>query len=141
MFIYQFQHLLLQLSRHRLLRCYLDNGDAAQARQLLDKYSSDTYSCCAYSRVLIEHIALSLEEEDASEEKRDQMMKQGETHCTIHSPLRKLLSDQIVLPLLPRSCGGEPIHHLGSGVPRRIRGLREALGAAADGPSLQHRAW
>lgn len=56
-------------ARQRLLRCYLDLGEAALARDLLDRYPDDPYCCFAYSRVLIECIALMLEEEDASEEK------------------------------------------------------------------------
>ncbi len=71
-----------QLSRHRLLRCYLDKGEALKARQLLDKYSSDNSSCFAYSRALIEFIALSLGESDASETVRDEMLARGEhEHC------------------------------------------------------------
>ncbi len=67
-----------QLSRHRLLRCYLDKGDALLARQLMDKFPADRSSCFSYSRALIEFIALSLEESDASEEVRDEAMRKGE---------------------------------------------------------------
>lgn len=55
-------------ARHRLLRCYLDMGEAGEARALLDRFADDTYCCMIYSRALIECISMMLEEEDASEE-------------------------------------------------------------------------
>jgi hypothetical protein len=58
-------------ARHRLLRCYLDLGEAGHARALLDRFPSDAHCCMVYSRALVELVALQLEEADASEDKAD----------------------------------------------------------------------
>eukprot|EP01036_Dinobryon_divergens_P030460 gene30460-39705_t len=53
------------LARHQLLRCYLDQGEAGKARQLLDKVPSDSSSCFSFSRALIEHISWTVLHEPA----------------------------------------------------------------------------
>ena len=58
-------------ARHRLLRCYLDLGEAGHARALLDRFPADAHCCMVYSRALVELIALQLEEDDASEDAAD----------------------------------------------------------------------
>lgn len=64
-------------ARHRLLRCYLDMAEAGEARAILDKYPEDPYCCFAYSRALIECIALLLEESDASVDLVDDALNKG----------------------------------------------------------------
>lgn len=66
-----------------MLRVHLDQGDSLKARQLLEKYPDDNYSLFAYSRALIEFIALSLGESDASEIVRDAALMNGKPllHC------------------------------------------------------------
>ena len=66
-----------QFARHRLLRCYLDQAEAGEARALLDKYPDEPYCCFAYSRALIECIALLLEESDASVDLVDAALTKG----------------------------------------------------------------
>ena len=74
-------HILLnfyyQFARHRLLRCYLDQAEAGEARALLDQYPNEPYCCFAYSRALIECIALLLEETDASVDLIDAALTKG----------------------------------------------------------------
>jgi hypothetical protein len=65
----------------------LDLGEAALARDLLDRYPDDPYCCFAYSSVLIECIALMLEEEDASEENVEAALKKGTNYLR---PIRQL---------------------------------------------------
>jgi hypothetical protein len=60
-----------------LLRCYLDSAEAGKARALLDEYPEDPYCCFAYSRALIECIALLLEESDASVDLIDEALSKG----------------------------------------------------------------
>lgn len=69
---------MFQLIRHRLLRVHLDVGDCLKARQLLEKHPEDSYSPFAYSRVLIEFMALSFEESGVSEETRDDALMKGD---------------------------------------------------------------
>lgn len=45
----------------------MDEGDAAQARALLDRFHDDKSIPFAFSRALIEHIAILLDEPDSSE--------------------------------------------------------------------------
>ena len=70
-------HITPQFARQRLLRCYLDESDAGQARALLDQYPEDPYCCFAYSKALIECIALLLEESDASVDLVDAALTKG----------------------------------------------------------------
>jgi hypothetical protein len=62
----------------------LDRGEALLARTLMDKHPNDTYSCFAYNRMLIEFIALSLGESDASEKVRDEALKKGDFSSNLH---------------------------------------------------------
>lgn len=67
--------------KHQLLRIYLDMGFADSARDILDKNLDDKHSLFVYSRPFIEHIALLLDEEDASTTVRDELlMKAYETN-------------------------------------------------------------
>jgi hypothetical protein len=69
------------LVRHQLLRIYLDMGFADRAREILDNNLHDKHSLFTYSRPFIEHIALLLDEEDASTTVRDELlMKAYETN-------------------------------------------------------------
>ena len=58
----------MQKARQSLLRCYFDSGDSANVRATLDQFSDDVSVPFSFGRVLLECIALMLEEEDASEE-------------------------------------------------------------------------
>ena len=60
-----------------MLRCYLDQAEAGEARALLDQYPNEPYCCFAYSRALIECIALLLEETDASVDLIDAALTKG----------------------------------------------------------------
>jgi hypothetical protein len=55
----------------------LDSAEAGKARALLDEYPEDPYCCFAYSRALIECIALLLEESDASVDLIDEALSKG----------------------------------------------------------------
>ena len=69
---------IFKLARHQLLRCYLDQGEAGKARQLLEKIPTDSTSCFAFSRALIEHISCTvLQEPGSSETLRDAELVKG----------------------------------------------------------------
>lgn len=70
----------------------MDMAEAGQARAILDKYEQSEKvpssvpvseyqhppsACFAYCRALIEHIAVMLEEDDASEETKDALLGKG----------------------------------------------------------------
>ena len=74
----------MKLARHQLLRCYLDQGEAGKARQLLDQWgpSDSSSSCFSFSRALIEHISWTvLQEPGSSEALRDEELAKGEDMC------------------------------------------------------------
>lgn len=74
-----FRNSSFQFAKHRLLRCYLDSAEAGEARALLDSYPEEPYCCFAYSRALIECIALLLDEGDASVDLIDAALAKGTT--------------------------------------------------------------
>ena len=90
-YILKFIHLFLslcvvKLARHQLLRCYLDQGEAGKARQLLDKVPSDSSSCFSFSRALIEHISWTvLHEPGSSEALRDAELAKGGVCSSLHT--------------------------------------------------------
>ena len=61
-------------ARYHLLRVYLDLADAENARKLLDSYPEDKHCCFVYTRALIEHISLLLNETGSSVDLRDQRL-------------------------------------------------------------------
>jgi hypothetical protein len=65
------------MARHHLLRCYLDDADAENARELLEKFPDDRFCCFIYSKALIEYISVQLAEHGTCEEKRDAILYEG----------------------------------------------------------------
>ena len=53
-------------ARHSLLKCYMDRAEAENARSLIDKYPEDSSASFLFTKALIEHISLILEEPGAS---------------------------------------------------------------------------
>lgn len=60
-----------------LLRCYFDSGDAANARAVLERFPDDVSVPFCFGRVLLECIAVMLEEEDASQALVVQAIEKG----------------------------------------------------------------
>ena len=61
-------------TRHCLLRCYMDNADAIKARSLIDRYPHDATANFLFTKALIEHISLTLEEKDTTVETREEAL-------------------------------------------------------------------
>lgn len=53
-------------ARHCLLKCYMDRAEAENARALIDRYPEDVSASFLFTKALIEHISLTLEEAGAS---------------------------------------------------------------------------
>merc|ERR1711968_237931 len=52
--------------KQRILLCYMDMGDAAKARALIDKFDNDESCCFKYTKALIEYISFHLLKEEGS---------------------------------------------------------------------------
>mmetsp|Transcript_380 Transcript_380/g.693 ORF Transcript_380/g.693 Transcript_380/m.693 type:complete len:363 (-) Transcript_380:57-1145(-) len=67
------------LARRALLRCYMDMGWAAEARQLVEvRFPSDTSACFAYAGAFVEFVSFSLlQEEGSSKDLADEALKKA----------------------------------------------------------------
>ena len=64
-------------AKDALLRCYLDTASGEKVRKILNDHPLEKASLFVYSRALIEHISLLLEESGSSSTLRDEMLQQG----------------------------------------------------------------
>ena len=65
-------------AKHRILRCYMDIGEAGKARALIEKYEDDRSCCFMYNKALIEYISFhTLQEDGSSQEICDKALEQA----------------------------------------------------------------
>ncbi len=76
-FLKTYYYLFNKNAKSRLLRCFMDAALAEKARQLIEKYPNEKSACFLYTKALIEHISLNLNEPGSSVEIRDQFLTEA----------------------------------------------------------------